>query len=53
MKINALSKTRPFEKGYSRIQCNMRLRMQPRSVTDDKMASTFTKRIWQPYCAEI
>jgi len=31
------------------VPLNMRLRMQPRSVTVDKMAGIFTKRIWQPY----
>jgi len=42
-----------FGRGYLRIQCNMRLRMQPRSVAVDKMASAFTKHIWQLYYAEI
>jgi len=28
---------------------NMRLRVQPRSVTVDKMAGIFTKRVWQSY----
>ena len=28
---------------------NMRLRMQPRSVTVEKMAGIFTKHNWQPY----
>jgi len=27
----------------------MRLRMQPKFVTVDKMAGIFTKHIWQPY----
>jgi len=27
---------------------NMRLPMQPRSVTVNKMAGIFAKRIWQP-----
>jgi len=31
------------------VPLNMRLRMQHRSVTIDKMAGIFTKRIWQPY----
>jgi len=31
------------------VPLNMRLRMQPRFVTIDKMAGIFTKRIWQPY----
>jgi len=28
---------------------NTRLRVQPRSVTVEKMAGIFTKRAWQPY----
>ena len=42
---NALFKTR-----YSRIPCHMHLRIttQPRSVTVEKMAGIFTKRIRQP-----
>ena len=31
------------------VPLNMRLRMQPRFVTFDKMAGIVTKRIWQPY----
>jgi len=30
------------------VQLNVRLRMQPRSVTVEKTAGIFTKRIWQP-----
>jgi len=32
------------------VALNIRLRMQPRLVTVEKMADIFTKRIWQPYC---
>jgi len=31
------------------VPLNMRLRIQPRSVTFDNVAGIFTKRIWQPY----
>ena len=31
------------------VRLNMRLRMQLRSATVEKMAGIFTKRIWQPY----
>jgi len=31
------------------VPLSMCLRMQPRSVTVDKMAGIFTKCIWQPY----
>jgi len=31
------------------VPLNMRLRMQPRFVTVEKMAGVFTKRKWQPY----
>jgi len=31
------------------VPSNMRLQIHPRSVTVDKMAGIFTKRIWQPY----
>jgi len=31
------------------VPLNIRLRMQPRFVTVDKMTGTFTKRICQPY----
>jgi len=31
------------------VPLNMRLRMQPRSVTFDKIAGVFTKRVCQPY----
>jgi len=30
------------------VPLNMRLQMQPRSATVEKMADGFTKRIWQP-----
>jgi len=35
----------------SRIPCHMHLRIttQPGSITLEKMAGIFTKRIWQPY----
>jgi len=42
-----------LKKGYLRIQCNTRLRMQPRSVTVDKIAGIFTKHILQPNCAGV
>ena len=35
------------------VPSNMRLRMQPRFVTVDKMACIFTKRIWQPELGNI
>jgi len=31
------------------VSLNMRLPKQPRSATVDKIASIFTKHIWQPY----
>jgi len=35
------------------VPLNMRLRMQFRSATVEKMAGIFTKRIWQPYCTPL
>jgi len=48
-KINALSKNILFKTRYSRIPCHMHLRIntQPGSITVEKMAGIFTKRIWQ------
>ena len=50
-KTNALSKKRSFQKMLfdSSVLLNLRLRMQPRSVTVKKMAGIFTKRIRRPY----
>jgi len=49
-KINALSKKHSFQKMLfeNPVPSNMRLQMQPKSVTVDSMAGIFAKRIWQP-----
>ena len=47
-KINLLSKNFFFMFFKNPVPLNMRLRMQPRFVTVDKMACIFTKRFWQP-----
>jgi len=49
--MNTLSKKHSFQKMLfeNSVPLNIRLRMQARSVSFDKMASIFTKRIWQSY----
>jgi len=47
-KTNALSKKCFLMFFENPVPLNMRLRMQPRFVTVDKMACIFTKRMWQP-----
>jgi len=53
VKMNAHSEMCPFKKMLfeNPVPCaikNMRLRMQPRSVTVDKMTGIFTNHTWQP-----